>query len=527
MSSSAAADGGAALPGAASPTGTARYVAVRQLLPNAQVAFGDTGLSVGPVGFGCYRVHVSVPEHAEALRLALRGGCNLIDTSSNYGDGGSEELVGAVLAELIAAGELARDQVVVVSKVGYIQGRNLAIATAREAEGRPFPEVVRYAEGCWHCLHPDFLADQLDRSLQRLGLACLDFYLLHNPEYFLLDAQHRELLDAPAAVAQQQAHYYDRLQRAFAFLETQVAAGRIGAYGVSSNTFPTPLDEPTHTNLDRILAAAQAAGGDGHHFACIQFPFNLFEAGVAVEPSCSEGSQTVLERARDAGLATLANRPLNAATQQGMVRLTSFPTTPQAELDAGLAAAAPALRALQTELDAGLDATLRDAGVGPALPGLRQGLDLLLGLCESYAQFGDWMHWDHVRSQRLEPVVARGLHAVERQAGELAAWSRWSSRYRRQALALLGLVDAHYHNRAATRSQMLAAALDRLEPNLIVGANLQQKCLQLYRSAPGMHCILLGMRDPAYVADALAAAPRPPVRDPIGTLATFHAPGAV
>ena len=39
-------------------------------------------------------------------------------------------------------------------------------------------------EGCWHCLHPEFLQDQLTRSLDRLQLETLDVCLLHNPEYF-------------------------------------------------------------------------------------------------------------------------------------------------------------------------------------------------------------------------------------------------------------------------------------------------------------------------------------------------------
>jgi len=109
----------------------------------------------------------------------------LIDTSANYADGGSETLVGQVLGKLIDSGELARDEVVVVSKVGYLQGQNYALSPERKQQGRPFPELVEYGEGLEHCIHPDFLRDQLNRSLERLNLETLDFYLLHNPEYYL------------------------------------------------------------------------------------------------------------------------------------------------------------------------------------------------------------------------------------------------------------------------------------------------------------------------------------------------------
>lgn len=41
---------------------------------------------------------------------------------------------------------------------------------------------------CWHCIHPDFLADQWTRSAERLGLETIDIYLLHNPVHFLSDS---------------------------------------------------------------------------------------------------------------------------------------------------------------------------------------------------------------------------------------------------------------------------------------------------------------------------------------------------
>jgi hypothetical protein len=54
--------------------------------------------------------------------------------------------------------------------------------------------LVEYAEGLEHCIHPDFLDDQIGRSLDRLGLDALDGYLLHNPEYYLGWA-HKQGLD--------------------------------------------------------------------------------------------------------------------------------------------------------------------------------------------------------------------------------------------------------------------------------------------------------------------------------------------
>jgi aryl-alcohol dehydrogenase-like predicted oxidoreductase len=75
--------------------------------------------------------------------------------------------------------------------------------------------VVEYADGLEHCIHPDFLDDQIGRSLERLGLDALDGYLIHNPEYYLGWA-HKQGFDSERAAVQE---YYRRIDQAFRHLE--------------------------------------------------------------------------------------------------------------------------------------------------------------------------------------------------------------------------------------------------------------------------------------------------------------------
>ena len=227
--------------GRATAEGTRRRTGDR---PGYRV-LGSTGLTVSVVGFGGYRTGRDNPAHRAALRAALAAGVNLIDTSTNYMLGDSERLIGEVLAE----GTIPRDEVVVVSKVGYVQGPNLDLAREREAAGRPFPEMVKYAEGVWHCISPEFVEDQLGRARERLGLETIDVLLLHNPEYFLSEAAHRR--DGPP-LDETRATFYDRLRRAFEYLDRAVGDGRIGAYGVSSNTCVSPADDPEATSVARL-----------------------------------------------------------------------------------------------------------------------------------------------------------------------------------------------------------------------------------------------------------------------------------
>ena len=126
--------------GFATIEGTRAYAA-----KHTDIAFatlGGTGLQVSQAGFGCYRVSVGVAEHEAAMRLALQSGINLIDTSTNYADGDSERLVGQVLSAVVDNGELSRDQVVVVSKAGYLQGRNYTLSQKRKQQGKGFEELV-------------------------------------------------------------------------------------------------------------------------------------------------------------------------------------------------------------------------------------------------------------------------------------------------------------------------------------------------------------------------------------------------
>ncbi|HTS01003.1 MAG TPA: aldo/keto reductase, partial [Thermoanaerobaculia bacterium] len=59
--------------------------------------------------------------HRRAHLEALEAGVNLVDTSTNYADRHSETLVGEVLAAALARGFVRREDVVVVTKAGYLQ----------------------------------------------------------------------------------------------------------------------------------------------------------------------------------------------------------------------------------------------------------------------------------------------------------------------------------------------------------------------------------------------------------------------
>ena len=264
------------------------------------------------IGFGCYRVGANSRAHRDALKHALVCGCNLIDTSSNYAGGQSERVVGAVLSEING------DDVFVITKAGYVQGDDLALLPGLVSGGLPEDEVVSISDDSRHCIHPDFLAKQLERSRARLSRDWIDGFLLHNPEYYFTRS-------SPDVSNEE---YYRRIKKAFEFLEERVSRGIIRYYGVSSNTLPSPSSAANATSLIELLRVAREVSHD-HHFRLIQFPYNLIETGAA-EPH--HGGVSLIDLARQNSITTFANRPLNAKTPEGPIRIATYDAEIQ-ELD--------------------------------------------------------------------------------------------------------------------------------------------------------------------------------------------------
>ena len=119
---------------------------------------------------------------------------------------------------------------------------------------------------------PSFLEDQLNRSLERLGLEAVDAFLLHNPEYYMVWAESQGIDQADA-----RQEFDARLARAFAYLEKLVAEGRIGCYGISSNTLVSPASAYDFVSLSRVWELAVKANPSGHALKVVQFPFNLWK----------------------------------------------------------------------------------------------------------------------------------------------------------------------------------------------------------------------------------------------------------
>jgi uncharacterized protein len=493
-------------PGRATAEGTSAYAARSGASRAGYTTLGGTGLVCARVGFGGYRVEDETAEHHQALVRALTSGSNLIDTSTNYTDGGSETLIGEVLEELLDEGVLKREEVIVVSKIGYVQGENHALAEEREAAGRPFPEMVKYADGVWHDIHPEFLADQLARSLGRLQLGALDVCLLHNPEYFLKDAHER----SHGTLEGRREEFYGRVREAFTFLEGEVAAGRLGHYGVSSNTFGSAASDPEHVSLTKLIDVARQAGGAQHHFRVAQLPLNLFESGAVLVKNNGPGErETFLEAAQREGIGVLVNRPLNAILGEGMLRLAAPPVL-RVEVDFEMQR--QRLAELEEEYRQSFAPYIRLSDERVRAEDLfRWSADL----AELPVRIDSLEHWEAIEQQRILPGLFGVVRALDSaMEGPVAeAWQQWRDRYLGELQKLLAELRRRAAEKTRARVDAVAAAIDPLLPSERRGESLSRKALWVAASTPGVASVLCRMRRVRYVDDALGILPWPPLGD--------------
>ncbi|HEV8461019.1 MAG TPA: aldo/keto reductase [Gaiellaceae bacterium] len=123
---------------------------------------GKTGLQVSELGFGAWGIGGTMwigaddAESLQALRLAIERGVNFLDTAYGYGDGHSEELVGAAIRQ-------AAETVYVASKIPPKNMQWPAQPGVRAEEAFP----------------ADWIVECTERSLRNLGLDTIDVQQFH------------------------------------------------------------------------------------------------------------------------------------------------------------------------------------------------------------------------------------------------------------------------------------------------------------------------------------------------------------
>jgi aryl-alcohol dehydrogenase-like predicted oxidoreductase len=161
-------------------------------------------------------------ESTATIHRALEIGVDLLDTADMYGRGANERLVGAAIAD-------RRDRVTLATKFGIVRGDD---PRSRGVNGRP-----------------EYVAEAIDASLERLGVDHVDLYY-----------QHRVDPDVP-------------IEETAGAMAAAVAAGKVRFIGLS---------EAAPETIRRAHAA--------HPLTAVQTELSLWERGALEEviPTCRE-----------------------------------------------------------------------------------------------------------------------------------------------------------------------------------------------------------------------------------------------
>jgi len=132
---------------------------------------GQSGMKASVVALGAWVIGGGAvwgpnPDDAESIatiHAAIDAGINLIDTAPAYGFGRSEEVVGKAIKD-------RRDRVILATKCGLWWDDNRG-SYFTEFDGRTL----------YRSLRPDTIRIEVERSLKRLQVDCIDLYQTHWP----------------------------------------------------------------------------------------------------------------------------------------------------------------------------------------------------------------------------------------------------------------------------------------------------------------------------------------------------------
>ena len=279
------------------------------------------GLVVSSIGMGTYLGNPDAKTDANytaALVAAAESGINLFDAAINYRFQRSERSIGEALKQLAAKG-FSREEVIICTKGGYLTPDGSMPSDPNEYFFREYIQSNIFTPkdivAGSHCMTPNFLENQLYRSLRNLGLDCIDVYYLHNPETQLSELSHPDFLE--------------RVRDAFIYLESAVEAGKIQFYGTATwNGFRQEARARDAMQLPALVQLAKDIAGETHHFRFVQLPFNLgmTEALTLGNQSLDGKVLTIMEAASSLGITLIAS----ASLLQGQVARNLPPFVAQA-----------------------------------------------------------------------------------------------------------------------------------------------------------------------------------------------------
>jgi aryl-alcohol dehydrogenase-like predicted oxidoreductase len=299
------------LNGFATPAGTKKYVeyAIQKGKPSSHFRiFNDLYLS--SIGMGTYLGQLSLEDDNDIENAAYEsiksGAINVIDTAINYRAMKSEKSIGRALLRLIKDRVIARDQVFICTKNGYITNDgDYPRVDVTEYMQKMFisTEIIKPNDisSGYNVLNPNYIARCIDKSLINMHLSCIDLVYIHNAfESWYEDISREEFMHM--------------LSKVFEVYEEYRSRNKIKHYGMATWTcFRVHPNNREYLSLEETVKVAEKVGGKQHGFRFIQLPYNLMYSEAILMKNQDVGSiknLTILEAAERLNIGVFTSIPL-------------------------------------------------------------------------------------------------------------------------------------------------------------------------------------------------------------------------
>ncbi|KAG0098691.1 hypothetical protein BGZ93_010654 [Podila epicladia] len=491
-----------ALAHAATAQDTAAFAANTPAMPTTTLP--KRGITLSKLGFGAYRVNDTQDAHRRALEKAVASGVNVIDTSAHFGFGivgASETFIGKTLKDILASKPgLRREQFVIVSKAGFVLPQTPAFPA--EVLGH-VPSYAKINDSSYHSIHPTFLKDQITASLARLQLDTLDIFLLNHPERMLGDRQ----------TPYSKPKLYKEIAEAFAYLDTEVAAGRIGGYGLCSNALHIPTTED-HLSLKALVNTRGDFGWKLENFVAVQVPLNLFERDLITDVF---PSKSFAREAKEHKIFVFTNRPLNAIGGGQIVTLENKNHLDRKNMNTKLLDTLGLSFQSLAEMELDIKEMIEEESI--ALKFIWNEI-----LSENLPRLSaNYFAARHYLDKEVLPAIDRDLKVLEDSTNDETQDKddkdlviSWIDRYRREARTLVTDIASFCQIDSDKRNDELNLVLGLICKDFVsdtgldavadIGSPLSVKAIQYCVAQENVGCTLVGMRTPEYVHDAVVAA---------------------
>lgn len=268
------------------------------------------GLTLSSIGMGTY-LGETTKEETEIIENAVynsvkSGAINVLDTAINYRAMLSERSIGRALKRLIDDELIARDQVFISTKNGYITNDgNYPMIDVMEYIQKMYisTDLIRAEDIStgYNILNPNYISRCIEKSLLNMCLGTIDLVYVHNSyESWYDDVSFEE--------------YKEKLSKVFEVYERYRSKEKLRYYGMATWTcFRVTQDSKEYLSLEEIYKIAKEVGGDDHGFRFIQLPYNLSYSEALFLKNQAVGTEknlTILDACKRLNIGVFTSVPL-------------------------------------------------------------------------------------------------------------------------------------------------------------------------------------------------------------------------